>query len=55
MERMEYVCDFGSGNLISRPFGIVSWLIVKMHMDAWKGLSASASTEVPFEARKNIC
>jgi hypothetical protein len=55
ISRMGNPNGFGSGNLSSWPFGIMSWCIIHMQIDASKHLSALAVTQVPLDIRKNRC
>jgi hypothetical protein len=47
--------DFASGNLLSRPFGIMTWCIIQMPTDDLKRVSALAIADVLLDIRNNRC
>jgi hypothetical protein len=55
LSQMSDPVGFGSGNSLSRPFGVVTWCIIQMHIDDSKRPSALAAEEVLLDIRKNRC
>jgi hypothetical protein len=47
--------DFGSGDLLSRPFGIMTWCIIEMQTDDLKRVSALAIADVLLDIRNHRC
>jgi hypothetical protein len=44
---------FGSGNLLPRPFSLVSWCIFQMEGVTSKRLPSIRVAEIPFDVRQN--
>jgi hypothetical protein len=47
--------DFTSGIFFWRPFGAVSWCIIKMEAEISKRLHALAVAEISFDFQQNRC
>jgi hypothetical protein len=46
---------FRPGNFLPRPFGIVSWCVIEMEVDASNRLPILAMAEIPFDIPQNRC
>jgi hypothetical protein len=47
--------DFGLGDFLPRPFGVVTWCIAEMEGDTSKRLPTPAIAEILFDVTQNKC